>query len=67
VTKAKNIKRGDHIKEGKVTRVTQRGPGEPIQIEWARGSKSGVLVRSPWLGVKRVYDSWDPAMGKRLK
>jgi hypothetical protein len=57
VTKAKNIKPGDHIRHGKVTRVTQRGPARPIEIDWSRGSKSGVMVRSPWLGVKRVYSA----------
>jgi hypothetical protein len=59
MTKAKNIKVGDHIKQGKVTRVIDPGYGEPVEIEWRRGAASGVLIRSPGLSVKRVYDSWD--------
>lgn len=39
----------------KVTHVKVPGFGRSVEIDWQKGSKSGVLVRSPGLEVKRVF------------
>ena len=60
MAKSKDINRGDWINipgvgTVQVTRASQGGPGRPFEIDWKKGSKSGVLIRSGDLTVKKVH------------